>query len=306
MRALARLRDRCGVAIPRPRLLAALFAFAWLTGAWLIAWPSASQAASCLGRAGGPRWRVGIVPQLPPREIAASWTPVLKDVGEQSGQCFELVIPTSIPLFEKQLQDGGFDFAFLNPYHQVMARQRLGLIPLVRDGKTNLDGILVVRKDSPLRQLADLNGQTVAFPAPNSFGASLLMRALLARQGIRIKPDYLNTHSNVYRAVALGRAPAGGGVNNTWMRERPELRRELRILWRTPSYAPHPFSAASRVPATTRLKVQQAFLRLGATEQGRALLAKVQMPMVIKADYARDYEPLTRLGLERFVVKGGD
>ena len=268
--------------------------------------PTPSQASTCLGRAGGPRWRVGIVPQLPPREIAASWTPVLKDVGERSGQCFELVIPTSIPLFEKQLLEGGFDFAFLNPYHQVMARPRVGLIPLVRDGKTNLDGILVVRQDSPLRKVSDLNGKAVAFPAPNSFGASLLMRTLLDRQGIRIKPEYLSTHSNVYRAVALGRAPAGGGVNSTWMRERPELRRELRILWRTPSYAPHPFSAASRVPAATRSKVQEAFLRLGTTEQGRALLAKVQMPVVIKADYGRDYEPLTRLGLERFVVKGGD
>jgi ABC-type phosphate/phosphonate transport system substrate-binding protein len=95
-------------------------------------------------------------------------------------------------------------------------------------------------------------------------------------------------------------------VNNTWLKERPELRGELRILWRTPSYAPHPFAAAAKVPAATRLKVQAAFLTLAASEQGRSLLAKVQMPVVIKADYTRDYDPLTRLGLERFVVNGGD
>lgn len=40
--------------------------------------------------------------------------------------------------------------------------------------------VLVVRKDSAVRRLADLNGATGAFPAPNAFAASLLPRALLA------------------------------------------------------------------------------------------------------------------------------
>lgn len=164
---------------------------------------------------------MGIVPQLPPREIVSTWTPVLKEVGHRAGQCLVLVIAPSIPAFEQQLRTGKLDFAFLNPYHQVMAQRWRGFIPLVRDGQTPLEGILVVRKDSPLRRLSDLNGATVAFPAPNAFAASLLPRALLARDGIRISPSYVRTHSNVYRAVILGSSRAGGGVNNTLQRERP-------------------------------------------------------------------------------------
>ena len=268
--------------------------------------PAIAEGEVCLGAQGGHRWRVGIVPQLPPREIVSTWTPVLKEVGHRAGQCLVLVVAPSIPALEQQLRAGTLDFAFLNPYHQVMAQRWRGFIPLVRDGQTPLEGILVVRKDSPLRRLSDLNGATVAFPAPNAFAASLLPRALLAKDGIRINPSYVRTHSNVYRAVILGSSRAGGGVNNTLQRERPEVRQQLRVLWRTPPFPAHPFSAAPTVPAAVRQAVQAGFLELGRTPHGRQLLAKVQLPKVVKADHARDYAPLAALGLERFVVTGDE
>jgi phosphonate transport system substrate-binding protein len=277
-----------------------------LTCSGLLPRRVSAQAAGCVGQQGGRQWRVGIVPQLPPREIAASWTPVLRDVGQRSGQCFVLVVAPSIPAFEQQLRSGSLDFAFLNPYHQVLAQRWRGFVPLVRDGRAPLQGLLVVGKDSPVRRLSDLNGATVAFPAPNAFAASLLPRALLARDGISIQPSYVRTHSNVYRSVILGSSRAGGGVNNTWLRERPEVRQQLRVLWRTPPFPAHPFSASGQVPAAVRARVQSGFLQLGTTAQGRQSLARVQLPQVVKADHGRDYAPLTRLGLERFVVHGGD
>jgi hypothetical protein len=60
------------------------------------------------------------------------------------------------------------------------------------------------------------------------------------------------------------------------------------------------------VPASVRLKVQAGLLQLGSTAQGRQDLGKVQLSRVVKADYGREYAPLTRLGLEHFVVQGGD
>jgi phosphonate transport system substrate-binding protein len=277
-----------------------------LTWTPLAAGTAAAGAPTCLGKPGGRPWRLGIVPQLPPRETVSTWTPVLKEVGHRAGQCLVLAIAPSIPAFEQQLQAGKLDFAFLNPYHQVMAQRWRGFIPLVRDGQTPLEGILVVRKDSPVRRLSDLNGATVSFPAPNAFAASLLPRALLARDGIRISPSYVRTHSNVYRAVILGSSRAGGGVNNTLQREQPEVRQQLRVLWRTPPFPAHPFSAAASVPTSVRQKVQAGFLELGRTTHGRQLLAKVQLPKVVKADHTRDYAPLAALGLERFVVRNDD
>jgi phosphonate transport system substrate-binding protein len=265
---------------------------------------AAAGGGGCLGKQGGPQWRVGIVPRLPPREIAATWKPVLKEVGQRSGQCFLLVVAPSIPAFEQQLRTGELDFAFLSPYHQVMAHRWGGFVPLVRDGEAPLQGILVVRKDSPVRELRDLNGATVAFPAPNAFAGSLLPRAMLARDGIRITPDYVRTHSNVYRSVILRTSVAGGGVSSTWLHERPEVRQQLRVLWRSPSFPAHPFAASGKVPVPVRQNVQAGFLDLDKSAQGRQLLGQVQMPKVVKARYERDYAPLEHLGLEAFVIEG--
>lgn len=265
--------------------------------------PALAQAA-CLG---DPRaatvHEVHVVPQLPPSVTMAKWAPLLEQLGRLAHLCFELHIEPTIPDFENSLLAGQPDFAFVNPYHEVMAKRAQGYLPLVVDGKEKLSGIVVVRKDSPLKDINELDGQDIAFPAPNAFAATLLIRSRLLRQGIRIQPHYVKTHANVYRAVILGDAVAGGGVNNTLERESPNVREQLRVLHETPGYAPHPFVAHPRVSPQTREAVIQAFLKLGQNEQGMQLLNAIQIPDPIRASYARDFAPLESLQLDRFVSR---
>lgn len=97
-------------------------------------------ASSCVGKVGAPRWRVGVVPQLPPRQTIAAWQPVLTAVGRRSGQCFELVVAGTIPAFEQQLRSGALDFAFLNPYHQRVGQPVAGL-SASREGSQGSGGV---------------------------------------------------------------------------------------------------------------------------------------------------------------------
>lgn len=266
-----------------------------------------SSTAACLGDAKATRvFSIAVVPQLAPVLTYARWAPILEHIGRRTGQCFELEVPHTIPAFEKLLFMGKPDFAFANPYHEVMARRRQGYVPLLMDGRERLSGILTVQADSPIRDVRELHGKEVAFPAPNAFAASLLIRAQLARQGIRIQPVYLRTHAQVYRAVAQGDKPAGGGVNNTLQREDEALRNSLRVLYETPQFAPHPLIAHPRIPLAAREALVSTFVSLAASEAGQALLDAVQIPVPTRADYRRDYAPLESLGLERFVVLDAD
>jgi phosphonate transport system substrate-binding protein len=183
-----------------------------------------------------------------------------------------------------------------------MARKRQGYLPLLIDGRQRLSGLLVVRADSPIRDIRELDGQELAFPAPNAFAASLLLRAHLAEQGIRPRPQYLTSHANIYRAVVMGAVVAGGGVNNTFQREEPALRGRLRVLYETPGYAPHPLLAHARVPAKVRESLLAQLLALAHAETGQKLLEAVQMPQPVRADYPRDFAPLESLGLDKFAV----
>lgn len=245
---------------------------------------------------------VAVVPQFPAEQIFRDWTPVLNEASQLSGLAFTLKTYASIPEFESDFLNGRPDFAFMNPYHAVMAQKAMGYMPILRDDAGRLTGILVVRKDSPITRVDQLKGATLAFPAPNAFGASLYMRALLTReQNIHFKPEYVTTHSNVFRNVIVGRAQAGGAIRQTLEQESPALQAQLRILYETPAAYSHPISAHPRVPAQVREALLQAFLKMGANPAFADQLKAIQIAKPVKADFM-DYAPLETLDLERFVV----
>jgi phosphonate transport system substrate-binding protein len=249
-----------------------------------------------------PAYTVAIVPQFGAEQLRNEWQPLLDRVGKAANVRLEMKHYASIPAFETGFLKGEADFIFANPYHAVLARAAQGYLPLVRDSEL-LTGLLVVPTKGGATTLKELDGKAIAFPAPNAFGASLYMRALLIQEAkIQFEPRYVRTHSNVYRQTALGDVAAGGGVNQTFNDLPLELRAQLRVLYETPGAAPHPFAAHPRVPADLRQRVTTAFLDLARDDAGRAMLKSVRMPHPVAASYATDYAPLERLQLERYLV----
>ena len=252
-------------------------------------------------------YTIAVVPQFPPLIVKRLWLPLIDQVSRSSGVKLDLRFYRSIPDFERDFLKGKPDFVYLNPYHAIMARKAQAYIPLIRDSEHPLVGILVVRRDSPVAGIRDLQGKEIAFPSPNAFAASLYMRALLVqREHLSFTPRYLTTHSNVYRHVVLNKAAAGGGVTTTLDREPAELQDLLRVVYRTPPAASHPLCAHPRVPLAVREAVVHAILKLAGTVRGRELLKAAELNRPVRADYDRDYAPLETLGLERFAVRGGD
>ncbi len=247
--------------------------------------------------------RLAVVPQFPALELHKAWWPLVESLQSSTGLKLELVLPGSIPAFEEGFLQGQWDLAFMNPYHAVMAHRAQGYKPLVRDDDA-LSGLLVVRADSSVRQVSELMDRNIAFPAPNAFGASLYMRALLTeKHGLRFTPQYLKTHSNAYRAVAAGTAIAAGGVRATFEAEPAELKAQLRVLFETPATPSHPLCAHPRVGEATHKQITQALLVMTKSEVGRKLLQAAQLERIVTADYRRDYAPLEGLGLDKYVQR---
>lgn len=261
-----------------------------------------ARGSPALAAPSGAVYTVAVVPQFQAAEVHRDWAPLLERIGRAAGVTLKLQLSASIPRFEAEVLAGAPDFAYMNPYHQVMAMRAQRYLPLVRE-RQPLSGILVVRRDDPIRSVRELDGRELAFPAPNAFGASLLMRALLTeREKIQFTPAYVQTHSNVYRQVIRGKAAAGGGVNHTLLQEPDELRADLRVLLETPSAASHPLSAHPRVDARVRQAVADALLALADSADGQPLLKAIEMPHPVRADHARDYQPLEAWRLDRYVV----
>ncbi len=248
------------------------------------------------------KFTFGVVPQFTPRQIAEKWIPVLKELEKRTGYEFELQGSTTIPDFEKKFMAGRFDFAYMNPYHSLVALEEAGYQPLIRDGSKRLFGVLVVHKDSPVKSLSDLEGETIGFPAPNALGASLMTRAVLKDQDVNFDTKYLQTHSSVYLNVATGRVAAGGGVMRTFNSQPAEIRDRLKIIYRTVKVSPHPVTAHPDVSVNDVALVRQAFLDMANSEEGRAILGRVPIKEPVDAS-ASDYHDLKTMNLERFYEK---
>ncbi|WP_425098549.1 phosphate/phosphite/phosphonate ABC transporter substrate-binding protein [Tropicibacter sp. S64] len=249
------------------------------------------------------RYTFGIVPQFEARQLAETWKPILEELHTRTGHRFEMVGSPRIPEFEAAFVQGDFDFAYMNPYHALVAGDRQGYRAIVRDGGRQLYGVLVVARDSPFRSVADLEGRTIAFPAPNALGAALLMRADLDRNfGLHYSARYVATHSSAYYNVLLGQADAAGGVMATLNSQDDLVRHGLRILYETTRLPPHPISVHPRVPKEVADAVQQAFIDMAQTESGAAMLAQVPIKRPVMATQD-DYEGLRKLELQSYFVR---
>lgn len=248
-------------------------------------------------------YTIGIVPQFEIRHIRKIWQPILKEIEKNTGYKLKLLGSPTIPDFESEFNAGKFDFAYMNPYHLLLANDSQGYRPLIRDIGRKLHGILVVRRDSGINSVRDLEGAKIAFPAPNALGASLLMRANLSNDyNIKFNPIYVKTHSSVYLNVVVQQTSAGGGVQKTLNQQRFNIKSALKILHRTPGVAPHPLAVHPRISVEVREKIKNTFLLLGESDIGRSLLAKIPMKKVGVAKMS-DYTPLKKYNLEKFYVK---
>lgn len=215
---------------------------------------------------------VGIVPQQSASELARVWIPVLGALSERAGLSLRFATAPDIPAFEKRLAASAYDVAYMNPYHYSVFAQKPGYVAFAKEKGRRLRGLVVVRKDSTIKDMKELAGQQIAFPAPAAFAATVLVRAEFERMGVPITPVFVKSHESVYLNVAQRQIEAGGGITRTLQTMDAPVRDELRVLWQTKDYTPHAFAAHPRVPAADLQALRAAMLTADSDPKMRSVL----------------------------------
>ena len=189
------------------------------------------------------------------------------------------------------MRSGQVQIGWLTPAPLVLAEQLFHariVLTQVRRGSPTYYGAIVVRDDSPVRDVDQLRGRTIAWVDPQSTSGYVIPRYLLMQRGIDPtrffrQQVFAGGHDAAVLAVYSGQVDAasvwadppgeGTGAWTRFLRGRPGP--GLRPVLYTPpvpsdAVAVHPDFAA-RHPLLLR-NVRAALIAIGQTESGRATL----------------------------------
>lgn len=236
----------------------------------------------------------GIVPQQSVSKLARIWGPIFKYLENETGYKIRFSTAKTIPVFEKALAEGKYDFAYMNPYHYVVYHKHSGYKAFAKAKDKKIRGILVVHKDSKIKSISELNNKVLAFPSPLAFAASLLPRTELSKQNIYITPRYVSSHDSVYQNIAAKNFVAGGGVIRTFKAVAPEVSSQLRILYKTPGYTPHAFAYHPRVSSAVKNSLARVMRNMDKTPEGKKLLNTLKIKGISSAK-DRDWNDVKKI-----------
>ena len=267
---------------------------------WLLLSGSVAIAGgNCQTGAGGRPYVFEAIPLLSASRSHDLLAPLTRELATRSGLCLELRVPASVADFDAHFRAGMPDFAVANPQQLLISRRGAeAYVPLLRDAKARLVGLLVVRKDGPYNSLKDLQKSDIGVPSTTAFAAALLLRDLLNRAGIDHRLVELGTPASVLRGVLLGRVAAGGVVTGTLEAEPPDVTAGLRVMLQLPEQPSPMLAVHPRVGDAARQALVNAVVELSAEPAWRARLANVWLAEPVPADYGRDYQHLERLQLQ--------
>jgi len=255
--------------------------------------------ASCGAQAGAADspYEFGVFPYLPLAKIQQLYAPIAADFEAKLGRQVWLSSKSDYALYHEALNKETYDIAFVHPLDYVNAHDKHGYLPLARREK-NLEALIVVRPDSPLKSIKDLRGKIVANPPVDAIVSHLTSMALQdagINPGAGVKRDYGKNHFACMQSVLIGAADACGTTEQALLHfeKEKQMNTRFRILHRTKPSPPPLFVVHKRVPKKDRDILLKTILGWPNNEEGKKILnVGYFIPFTAAAD--AEYESVRR------------
>jgi len=223
----------------------------------------------------------GVHPYLNATNLIERFTPLVNYLSEKMDMHIHIRIGSSYQNHLDAVVHNEVDFAYLGPaLYLKLIEQKKTVIPLGRmsfSGRNNFRGAIIIRDDSTITSLNELQDKRFAFGDPNSTLGSKVPQRLLENAGVN-KGDlgsfsHLKNHNDVALAVLMGKYDAGG-VKEEVFREYEN--RGLKVLQWTPYISTHLFIANSTMKKEKIEQIQKLLLTVHQQPEGRTILNKIK------------------------------
>ncbi len=248
----------------------------------------------------------GVHPLHNPTHLFKVYQPMIKYINARLEDSeLRLEASRNYAAYDKKLFSGYFDFSLPNPYQTVTAVKNGYKIFGKMGDDENFRGIILVRKDSSVKEVNDLKGKTVSYPAPTALAATMMPQWFLYQNGLDINNDIVNSYVGSQESsimnVYLGKSMAAATWPPPWlafMKERPEIAKDLIVKWQTSALPNNGLVVRADVPQDLVDKVSEIIFNLHTHEKGREILKAMELSRYERATN-RGYDPVRKF-LKKF------
>ena len=226
---------------------------------------------------------VGVHPLHNPKRLMEIYGAFIEHANMQIPDArFRLEASRNYEEFDKKLYAGYYDLAMPNPYQTVRSLKHGYRVFAKMGDDAEFCGIILVRKDSNIREVTDLKGKVVSYPARSALAATMLPQYFLHTHGIDVNFDienrYVGSQESSILNVLRGHVAAGATWPLPWKKfcvEHPEMANQLEVKWQTAALLNNSWVARRDVPRTIVNKFKTQLLSLDKTPEGRQMLDKL-------------------------------
>lgn len=228
-----------------------------------------------------PKIVMGIITSENESDRVARWKPVREYLSQELGVEVTERLATDYAGVIEGVKAKKVDLAYFGPasFSRAWLVTHHQVDPLVAklngDGSFGYHSIIVVRTNSPYRNVQDLKGKKFAFADPNSTSGHQAPRFFLHKQGIDVdtffgETEFSGSHENSIIALLNGTFDAAAtwwnsptDNNPTRMEKKGMIKPgQWRIIWKSPLLPNDPWTMPTWLPKQMREDVRQAIMQM--------------------------------------------
>lgn len=247
---------------------------------------------------------IGLIPEINIFQQMERFKPLSAYLSEQVGRPVKLTVLTRYGNLIENFENNHLDGAFFGSFTGALAIQKLGIVPLARpinlNGRSTYAGLIFVRKDSGIRNVAAMRGKRFVFVEKATSAGYIFPLAYLHSQGVKDVKAFLGdtyfsgSHDAAMYAVLEGKAGIGAAKDSVydWVRSKePRIDKELLILARSEEFPSNGLGVRKDMDAGLKAKLKAALLHLQDSPQGLKVLETLRFRRFIDTR-VEDYQPV--------------
>jgi phosphonate transport system substrate-binding protein len=239
---------------------------------------------------------MGVFPHLPPRQLEKIFSPMASDLGKTLNRDIVLRTNTTFERFAESLDNQVFDIVFVQPFDYVRIADNLGYLPLATRTE-ELAALLVVKENSPLKDINDFKGRKIALP-PSIAAVSYLFRDHLKKNGLDPDKDVMlshhRSHVSCMQQVLIGEADACVTAAPPLRFFENKMKVKMKIVVKNREIPHAQLAIHPRVPEEERETIRQRIISWSETEEGKELLGHGWLKPFLSTSDA-DYDVIRRM-----------